>query len=936
MCHRRVIVRVAHSIPASLGPLIGRDDEIAEVGALLAEHRLVTLAGPPGIGKTRLALAVASACTEEFQDGAALVELAKVGDDARVPQAIVSALGLREEAGLPLIETLVGHLCEKRYLLVVDNCEHVIDAAAAIVDELARRCADLTLLVTSREPLGIAGETTWRVPPLSLPGDAPEAKSAAVQLFCERAKGVQPAFEMTIESLTAIAEICRRLDGIALAIELAAARVDVLTPQQIAERLTDRFELLTVGSRTALPRHQTLRAALDWSYELLSPQEKLLLRKLAVFVGGWTVDSAATVCSSDELPAGEVLDVMGRLVAKSLVVSETTPAGARYRLLETIRHYGIEKLVDADEADDILVRYARWYVELAERGDNEINGPLQSKWVDRFESELDNVRAALRWSITGPHPEEALRLASAMTMFWSTRGYVTEGREWLEAAAKHGGAHDSPFRARALWGAGFMAEMTSDYLGARELLNESLAIARQAGDARTCARCLMTLAICALFITDQGPPAALALFQQSSVLARQSGDSWCLVCALAGVAWVRNLQGDPESARSLLQECLVIARDTDDREGVGTAINLLGSVALRQGDLVTAEAVLSEGAALARLLGDPRLTADTVLTLGQVAVRQGDHHRARHLFEESLALGTAAGSRSAVLSSYLHLGEVARFQGDLVAARSFLTEALSVAWQLNATCPAALLGLGQVSLQSGDPWAAEALFDRALREADNRHEEQADALHQLALLARTRGAFERAADLDQQALRIRAEQRDPFGTAASLEALAGLSALNGDHAHAARLFGAADSVRSGTDAPPEPDADRQTYDADVALVRQGLPARDFELAWGEGETMSVEEAVALAQEGGQAPQRSVVGWDSLTRAERDVSALVAENLTNREIGERLFVSPRTVQTHLSHVFAKLGIASRRDLAREIARRRGGAFQSPLRAENTLP
>lgn len=910
--------RYSQGVPAALTPLIGRDEDVVTVVALVARRRLLTLAGPPGIGKTRLAGEVVLAAPG-FEDGRWFVDLARVADAALVPRALADALGVREEPGQPLTETLVAHLDGRRCIVVLDNCEHLVRATADLVEDLLRRCAGLTVLTTSRETLGITGETTWWVPPLTVPqpGDLDEAY-ASVRLFCERARALSPAFELTPANALAIGEICRRLDGIALAIELAAARIDTMSPTQVAERLGDRFELLSVGSRTALPRHQTLRSALDWSHDLLSEPEQALLRRLAVFVGGWTAEAAEDICCGETIERPALVPLLAGLVTKSLVIREAAGGQARFRLLETVRDYANDRLAESGEASETAARHASWCVWLAERGERQIHGIEHQAGIDALEIEHDNIRAALRWALTQGQTEVALRLAASMAMFWGVRGYLSEGREWLVAAARAPHGKRSALHAATLWGGAFLASLASDYLAARGLGQEALAVATEVGDVRVQGRSVFILGICALFIREEGPAAALPLFKQSTALARQADDPWCLVCALAGVAWVRNIQGDPTRARSLLAECLAVARKADDKEALATSVHLLGLVAFRQGDLVTAEVVLTEAATLARTLGDLRLTAEAVHSLGEVALRQDDLDRAQRLFDESLALARAIGARSSTVSAYCSLGEVARRGRDYTTARSYFTEAISIGWQLGGTCAPALVGLSQVSVALGDPWAAEALLDQALA-STAKADERADALHQLGTLCRARGDLARARTIHDDAFRLWAELRDPLGMAQSLERFGGLAALEGRYEQAARLFGAASSLRDGTDFPAPVADDRRWYDSDLALIRESIPG-GFADAWAEGQSMSAEEAALLASAGTNARERPASGWASLTRAERDVAALVAESLTNREIGERLFISPRTVQTHLSHVFAKLGFSSRRDLARLVARR----------------
>jgi predicted ATPase/DNA-binding CsgD family transcriptional regulator len=906
-------------VPAALTPLIGREEEVRAVVSLIAERRLVTLVGAPGIGKTRLGTEVAAAVAGST-DGTWFVDLAPVVDQALVPQAVAATLGVREEPGRALPETLAAHLADRRCLIVLDNCEHLMDAVAGLVEGLLVRCAELSILATSRETLGITGETTWRVPALGVPHpDHPGDVPASVQLFCERARAISPEFlsELSPTSLTAIGEICRRLDGVPLAIELAAARVDTMSPAQLAERLGDRFELLSVGSRTALPRQQTLRGALDWSHDLLTPPERALLRRASVFAGGWTAEAAEDVCCDELVDPRTLGEVLAGLVTKSLVVRDTGDGQPRFRLLETIRQFAHDRLGDAGESFEFAARHATWCVWLAERGERRIQGVDYPAAIEALEIEHDNVRAALRWGLTQGQTEVALRLAASMAMFWGARCYFSEGREWLLAAAGAPHGNRSALHAATLWGQGYLASLAGDYLAARDRARDSLGVAEQIGDTRYRSRSLFILGICALFIFEEGSAAALAYFQQSEALARQGDDCWCLVHALAGVAWVRNLQGEPSQARSLLDECLAVARQAGDREALATSMHLLGVVALGQGDLVTAEVVLTEAVVIARTLGDARLIAETLHSLGEVALGQDDLAEARQIFDESLALARSVGARSAAVSACYSLGEVARRAEDLTTARAFLTEAISISWQAGATCTPALVGLSQVSGAMGDPWAAETLLDQALA-STTRPGARAAALHQLGILYRARGDVAAARSLHQEAFALWSELHDPLGMAQSLDRFAGIAAIEGNYRQAARLFGAAHALRDGTDFPPPSGVERRWYESDLALARDGMP-ENFDMVWADGHSLSASEVAVLTSTSPSTGDRPPSGWASLTRAERDVAALVAKNLTNREIGERLRISPRTVQTHLAHAFTKLGFSSRRDLARLVAR-----------------
>ncbi|HEV2238806.1 MAG TPA: AAA family ATPase, partial [Ktedonobacterales bacterium] len=482
--------RHAHNLPIQLTSFIGREREVAEVTQLLATARLVTLTGSGGCGKTRLALRAGADALDRFDDGVWLVELAPLADPAHVTQAVATALGVPAEPGRPLLATLTEHLRARHLLLVLDNCEHLVAACAGLADALLHACPHLTILATSREPLVIEGEHSFHVPSLGLPeaGQTPTlarvAACEAARLLIERATAAQPDFALTERNATAVEQLCRRLDGIPLALELAAARVRALTVEQVAQRLDDRFHLLTGGSRKALPRQQTLRALIDWSHDLLTPAERTLFRRLAVFAGGWTLEAAEEVCSGDVVAPTDVLDLLARLVDKSLVLADEQQAAARYHLLETVRQYAGEKLLEAGEAESLRDRHLTCFLALAEEAHSHSGTVEQYAWARRLAAEYDNLRTALEWSRAQPSETELeLRLAGAMMFAWLAFGHLSAGRAALEQALARSNPHArTQARARALAMAGQLAGMQMDVAAASALHSESVAIYRELGD----------------------------------------------------------------------------------------------------------------------------------------------------------------------------------------------------------------------------------------------------------------------------------------------------------------------------------------------------------------------------------------------------------------------------------------------------------------------
>ncbi len=635
-----------NNLPRQLTSFVGREREMVEVKKALASASLVTLTGIGGTGKTRLALQVAADLLNEYPDGVWLVELAALSDPALIPKTAALALGVREEPGRPLMETLLEFARPRKFLLLLDNCEHLLTGCAQLADALLRRCPNLRILATSREPLGILGEAVWPVPPLSLP-DRRHPQSVdvlmqceAVRLFAVRAVLNQPGFAVTPGNAAAVGHICTTLDGIPLAIELAAARVKVLAVEQIEARLSDRFRLLAGGSRTALPRYQTLRATMDWSYELLSEEERTLLRRLSVFAGGWTLEAAEAVCAGQEIQSASILDLLTQLVSKSLVIVETEGGEARYRQLETVRQFGRERMVEPGEAGEVGDRHRNWYVALAERAAPELVGERQAAWLDRLEAEHDNLRAALAWSIEKRDAEAGLRLAGAIWRFWLVRGYLAEGRRWLETLLKRSRDVAPPVRANALMGAGNLAVFgQADYTPGRVFYEESLAIWREVGDKRGIADLLNSLGILAGALGDQ--VAARGRHEESLSIRRELGDHWGIGVSLHNLGRVAYREGQYESALAMFQESLALWRNLGDKQHIAIALSNLGAAATHLADYASAAASLQEGLEIVRTLGDKRQIAYSLEGFACLAAARGQAPHAVRLFGAAEALREA-------------------------------------------------------------------------------------------------------------------------------------------------------------------------------------------------------------------------------------------------------------------------------------------------------
>jgi predicted ATPase/class 3 adenylate cyclase/DNA-binding CsgD family transcriptional regulator len=666
----RTLETFPNNLPRQLTSFIGREREMAEVKRLLSSTIMLTLTGAGGSGKTRVALQVAADLLGAFVDGAWVVELAALSDAALIPQTVASALGVPEQPGRDPIAAVNDHLREKSLLLVLDNCEHLSAAYARLAAGLLRDCPDLRILATSREPLGVPGETIWRVPSLStpdpqhLPPHETLDQYEAIRLFAERAAAVQPEFRVTSTNAPVVAKVCHRLDGMPLAIELEAARVRAISVEQIAARLDDRFRLLTVAGWTVLPRHRTLRATLDWSYELLSEPERILLGRLSVFAGGFTLDTAEAICGGDGVEASEVLDLLARLVDKSLVVFEEQGAEARYRLLETVRQYAGDKLVASGEVEAVRTRHVDTFLGLAEATEPELEGPAQMARLRRLEVEHDNLRAALEWSIERT-PETGLRLAGALGIFWLDRGHFSEGRTWIKSVLDKSGDERTAPRAKALNGLGFLALREDDTHAAHRSFQESLQIYQGLGDKRGMADSLYRLGSWAGNLGDFAQ--AWAFYDQSLALSRELGYQQGIVYALCDLGHVCWHRGDYLPARALLEEGLALCRALGQKRRLAFGLWSLGLVAHDEGKYAEAHSLYEEGLVTGREAGDPFGTAFCLEGFAALAATQGHATRAARL------LGAAESYRAAIHSPLPH-SHRSDYDRPIVRIRAILSE----------------------------------------------------------------------------------------------------------------------------------------------------------------------------------------------------------------------------------------------------------------------
>jgi predicted ATPase/class 3 adenylate cyclase len=878
----RSLQSFSHNLPTRLTSFVGREREIAEIKSLLTgrdertslsmlPRRLVTLFGVGGAGKTRLALQVAAELLDAFADGVWLVELATLVDPDLLPQKIALALRVREETDYPMLVTLTDFLHNRQTLLLLDHCEHLVEACSRLTETLLRACPNLKIMVTGREALGVPGETPFHVPSLSLPPlgqDSSSAKRAsstipeptfpqseAARLFVERAAVSQPGFSLTDQNAPLVAQLCHRLDGIPLTIELAAARLKASPVNQIVARIDNRFRLLTGGKQIALPRQQTLQAIFDWSHDLLSPSEHTLLRRLSVFVGGWTLEAAAEVCSEiypPEEPAErragadrrtsampwpgmerrsglerraisavsiapeDVPDLLTHLASKALIVQEEHGDEVRYRMTETIRQYSREKLLSSGEAERTHSRhlsYFTWYVMAA---GSKLWGAEENRWLSQLDIELDNLRAALEWSEASPKSTEVeagLQLAGALWQFWLARGYWSEGRNRLTRLLSRADvSNQTTERARALNLAGILAWRQGDLSQARQFHTEGLVIGQNLGDKSNTAYALHGLGNIAFL--EEELTAAQTHLQESLSLFRECEDKTGITMALFGLGEVALRKNDPTKAHSFFNESLEMYRQIGHQRGAARSLNAIGAAAKATKDLAAAQHCFNEALTIYRGLDDKPGMVESLTGLGTVAFSSKDYATALEWLKECLAINRKLGSKRNIVITLSRLEECARCLGDYAAARIFYEETLIILHELNPTegIITSLHELGRTSISRGDPHQAATFF--------------------------------------QEALTMALETGDKAGIATNLSGLASVFIMTGkpNYIRQAALFLGQTEALLETVGATLDKADQKCHDRAVVAVQNELGEGEFETALAEGRAMPLDKAVARALE----------------------------------------------------------------------------------------
>jgi predicted ATPase/DNA-binding CsgD family transcriptional regulator len=910
-----------HNLPVALTSFVGRERELAELREALAETRLLTLTGPGGCGKTRLALRAGAEVLDRFPGGVWWVELAPLAGEKLVGAAVAEALGVRPLPGTSELQAACAYLASRRALVVLDNCEHLLGACSGATEAVLKAAPEVVVLATSRAPLGVGGETDWRVPPLTLP--APEsssgalAESDAVSLFVERARKVRPGFALSDGNARSVARVCGELDGLPLAIELAAARVRMLSVDQIAAGVSDRFLLLTGGARTAAERQQTLRASVDWSHDLLSVDERVLLRRVAVFAGGFTLEAAESVCAGDGIERDRVLDLLGSLVEQSLVNAEHREAGVRYRLLETVRGYGLERLAGAGEEEAVRTRHRDYYLALAEKAGPQLETGRQREWLERLDPEAANLRRAIGWAAE-TEPAKALRLCAALTFWWQQRGHLSEADALFSKALE---AHDADeltsARAQVMWGRAYLCALSGRFETAIADAEALLAKAEQVGDEGAVARALQVIGM----VTSFPDPRACAFpLRRARELADRLGDRLLLMMATGTLALAYTMRDEHDKAKPLLEELLALAQAMGSEEWVTwywTGMGQAGWVSGEDGwqekceQLIdvrraSGDAVNELGVTLALGYSDvdsgqPERAAERIAAVRERAVAQGafnlpwaDHIAARalaagdHLEEacdafEALVKTAAGGNAFVLTGAHVDLAETRRLLGELATAEPLALQGREMAERIgNRLMEArANLVLGRIAA-ARSRWA------------------DADELHHRALSAIVDGGY-------------RVE------LARALEGLAEVAAGLESGAEAVRIQGAAARVRAGLGLVAWKRQRREAERLEARLCK-ALGDHAFEEAFSGGEALSADDAVGYVRRARGERKRPSEGWESLTPTELEVARHAAAGLTNPQIGKRMFVSKATVKTHLAHIFRKLDVHSRAELTAQAVRR----------------
>jgi predicted ATPase/DNA-binding CsgD family transcriptional regulator len=910
----RSLDTLPNNLPVQLTSFIGRDEELGTVGGLIDRHRLVTLTGAGGCGKTRLAVHTAAQFVEALGGGVWIADLAAVIDPVLVERSVAAAIGVVEQPLQSLTQAIAARISNKPTLLIIDNCEHLADAAAALATTVTASCPGLRILTTSREPLGVDGEVIHRVPSLQLPQSERDAACESVRLFVDRARAVRPTFTLDDATLAPVIEICARLDGLPLAIELAAGRCRAMSPAEMASQLEDRFRLLRGGRRGVMARQQTLEASVRWSYDLLSQPERALLERLSVFAGGFSIEGAEEVGSGDDVDRWDVIDLLTRLVDRSLVQTEEIGGRTRYRLLETIREFASARLAEAGGVASARDRHLDYIAAFTSSTGEEMFYQGSARALQMVMAEAENLRAALEWAVESYRPDEALKIFADTGLFWViTR--PSEHYEWAKRLDQMGGGHERD-RAMAMQHAAMSAWQMGDAAMAQRLIDHGSHVAEALDDDLLRATVLSGEPRHRMFAGD---PTAFEGFEKGVELSKKVGNSVLSVTAYASGGMALGFSG--RFAEAWQWTSAAIADCADDHVLLGMALNLHAVTAMFRGEFATAEGLL-RSQSTARWSVAARVMTGFVEALfpAWLLSAQGRHKQAVDLLRDELAAGREfAQFLSSAYGGWLEIwlawraGEpldeegIARADALLGVAGFHFARALLAAIRAEYAAGANDIEPAITHIASATAIVDSSPLARAFRPL---------VLNTAARVALAKSEPGEAEALAHDALTAYIESDMRWGVPEALETIAAASAALEAGTLAARLLGAAESIRRDVGwarGVPE----ERTINALELALREKLRTADFDAAYAEGSAMSASEATAYARRGRGERKRPSLGWNSLTPMESQVSELAAQGLRNAEIAERLFVSVTTVKTHLGHVYAKLGLRSRSELAARI-------------------
>ena len=842
-----------NNLPVQLTSFVGREEEMKQIRSKLNDARLLTLTGPGGTGKTRLALQVAADVIDHFANGVWFVELDAIRDPGLLPQEILLSLGVKEEAKQNAEQTLLEHLNKKELLLVLDNCEHLIGSCSILAEKILKSSAGIRILATSREALRCQGEQTHHTLSLSAPDPkeihTPEkiTQYEAVRLFIERALVANPKFRVNNDNAAAVAAICHRLDGIPLAIELAAARTKILSPEKIHERLDDRFSLLTGGRRTAIPRQQTLRAMIDWSYDLLNDEEKDLWSMLSVFSGGWTLEAAETVCHSGN---SDVIDLLQNLREKSIVIFDES--SDRYRMLETIRQYGDEKLKSGGRVDEVTDRHLEYFKSAASEAGENLKGPDMKTWLALTEAESGNIEKAFSHSMASSRFEDALMIAGAMGYYWELRGIYSEGRHRLESALDAGRDIGGDKRARALVHAGRLAHIQGDIETAKARYSESLSIFRQSGNQAGIAAALKNFG---LLSYEQGEyRRSEELHEEALEMFRRSNDKRGTAYSLNDYGAVLIEQGKFERAKQILEEGLVIHRQINDKRGAAFCLNNLASICSEQAEYEKAIEYLSENSKIFQELGDKRGEAYSINSLGNLALNSCNYDEAYNYLSKAAEIFREIGDRRGTAFALCSLGNTAFHRGDAVHAGELLEESISIfkATDDKAGKAFALFTYGGVLLKGGDFDGAKVRLSESLELSGEISHKPGAAfnLHYLGMLGLIQKEYGSASENFSESLRICIELGLKKEIALNIYGLAGCKAFGSDPGSAAMLIGFADEQLCKLNVKKD-NFEEQVFTAVTDSVKSIIPVDEFKECFEKGKVADFDMIMNVIDPGAQ-------------------------------------------------------------------------------------